>query len=79
MKMISERPLWSILDDAGSDITAWLAMALTDAAPSLSMRSAAFVMVPAVSTISSTSSTSIPCTSPMIFISSTSFAFFLDL
>ena len=72
--IISDRADWSTRVEAGSDMTAWLAMARTDLAPFSIIRLAAFVMVPAVSTMSSTSRTSKPLTSPMIRISATSLA-----
>ena len=54
VNIISVRPQLSIRSDAGSLIMACEHSALTDLAPSASMRSAALVIVPAVSTMSST-------------------------
>src|SRR5574344_1979241 len=65
--------------EAGSDITQWLAMALTDWAPASSMMLAALVMVPALLTISSIKTTFLPSTSPIICIVATSLAFTRDL
>src|SRR5699024_8708780 len=64
---------------AGSDITQWLAIALTDFAPASIITLAAFVIVPAVSTISSTRITFLPFTSPIICIEATSLALSLVL
>ena len=50
-------------------------MARTDLAPASSMMLAALVMVPAVSTISSTNTTFLSFTSPMICMVATTFAF----
>ena len=50
------------------------AIARTELAPLDLSKSAAFVIVPAVSTISSTRTTSMPVTSPITSIESTSFA-----
>ncbi len=79
MNIISVNAELSTLVEAGSDITAWLEIALTELAPCPNIMSDAFVIVPAVSTISSINNTSIPFTSPMICISDISFAFLRSL
>jgi hypothetical protein len=79
VKTISSSALFCTRSEAGPDITQCEAMARTLLAPLAIMRSAALVMVPAVSTMSSTRTTSAPFTSPMICMSDTSLAFFLVL
>ena len=60
--------------DAGPLITQCEAQARTDSAPASFMMSAAMVMVPAVSTISSIITTFLSFTSPMICILETTLA-----
>jgi hypothetical protein len=64
---------------ADPDITQCEATALTVEAPDSLIRLAAFTIVPAVSTISSINTTSLPTQSPIICIDATSFGFSLCL
>ena len=65
---------------AGPDKTPWVAQAITSVAPPLSIKACALLHnVPAVSTISSIKITFFPRTSPIMFITSDTFAFWRRL
>ena len=77
--MISSNELCCTRSLAGSLMMQWLAMARTEVAPAFFIASAAVVMVPAVSTMSSTSTTFLSFTSPMIVMLLTTLARALTL